>query len=203
MLLSFWNVCVLFWHLGAIVGPWVSMNTLCKVALKFALLVRLSYRIATGDDRVWKLVLIQLLRRFNVRSWRQRRRVLVAEEKKSEMRWQAAIIQPDAPPILAGYGGLHSHWLARHHHGLVRFFHLTRTNHVQLLLRDWERLQWREKKGFSRTRNIERELFFIGHSNESHSNCSRVILIRYKKMIYLIYNKLPVFANKLFIYLNK
>ncbi len=52
--------------------------------------------------------------------------------KKSEMRWQAADYIARRSPILAGYGGLYSLWLACHRCGLVRFFHLTRTNHVQL-----------------------------------------------------------------------
>ncbi len=41
-------------------------------------------------------------------------------KSKSEMRWQAAdYIARQYIPILVGYGGLHSHWLARHRHGLV------------------------------------------------------------------------------------
>ncbi len=93
--------------------------------LKFALLVRLffrSHRIAAGDDRICKLVAargpIQLLRRFNGGSLHQRR-----VSKDSLHRWreeilvamaEQLIILPDAPPILAGCNGLHSHWLTRH-----------------------------------------------------------------------------------------
>ncbi len=63
----------------------------------------------------------------------QQRREFVGEEKKSEMRWQAADYIARDP---SHFGGLHSHWLARHRRGLICFFHLTRTNHVQLQLRD-------------------------------------------------------------------
>ncbi len=67
-----------------------------NAALKFALLVGLlrSYRIAAGDDESasWSLqeVLIWLLRCFNGRSRRQRRRIFVAEENKM---WYAVAAQ--------------------------------------------------------------------------------------------------------------
>ncbi len=43
------------------------------------------------------------------------------------MRWQATYYIARCP---SHFGGLHSHWLARYCCGLVRFFHLTWTNHM-------------------------------------------------------------------------
>ncbi len=45
----------------------------------------------------------------------------------------------DDPPILTGYGRLHSHWLAHHRHALVRFLILHKPIDVQLYRRDWNR----------------------------------------------------------------
>ncbi len=50
--------------------------------------------------------------------------------KKSELQWlERLIIYSD---ILGGYGGLNSHWLARHHRGLVIFLILDEPINVQL-----------------------------------------------------------------------
>ncbi len=85
---------------------------------------------ATGDNQICKLVAargpIQLLRRFNSGSRRQRR---VSEEGSSSLKKiNLRCGGEDAPPILVGYGGLHS--------ALVRFFNPARTNGRAVTLRD-------------------------------------------------------------------
>ncbi len=78
------------------------------------------------DDQICKLVAargpIQLLRRFNSGSRRQRR---VSEEGSSSLKKiNLRCGGEDAPPILVGYGGLHS--------ALVHFFILHEPMDVQL-----------------------------------------------------------------------
>ncbi len=121
-----WDLHILKWRCG-----------ICNKAVNFSLLVSLFGSTPDGC-RGWPSlqaghceVLIRLLEAFQRRipgsAKSQRRREFVAEEKKSEMRWQAAdyIARRPSPPM-------HSHWLALHRRALVRFFHLTWTNHVQL-----------------------------------------------------------------------
>ncbi len=60
-------------------------------------------------------------------------------------------VTSDVSVVLSFQQEIISYRLARHRRGLIRFFHLIRTNHMQLKLCDWKRLQWREKGDFSHT----------------------------------------------------
>ncbi len=75
------------------------------------------------------------------------------------------IILPGALPILAGYSGLHSHWLAHHRRALIRFLILHEPITCSYTVIEIG-FSWRGKKGFSHTKrrystqyewNIERE----------------------------------------------
>ncbi len=82
-----------------------------------------------GRCEVLILLLEAFQRRIPSSAKSQRRREFVAEEKKSEIRWQAADYIARRP---SHFGGLHSHWIAHHCRALVCSFYPARTNHVQL-----------------------------------------------------------------------